>query len=111
MTDSNASANQTQRIAAQLAAGDTTGLRAELVTLLEQPGAIIGLRALDQAGLLTQIIPELEPARTTDQPHVHFLPVLAHSLEAVSAVEWLLGELQSVEDERRTMDQGPRATD
>ncbi|MFN8568564.1 MAG: HDIG domain-containing protein [Kouleothrix sp.] len=37
------------------------------------------LRALDAAGLLTQIIPALEPARTTDQPNVHFLPVLAHS--------------------------------
>jgi poly(A) polymerase/tRNA nucleotidyltransferase (CCA-adding enzyme) len=88
-----------------LAAGDTDGLRAELVALLERPGAVTGLRALDQAGLLIQIIPELEPARTTDQPHVHFLPVLAHMLETVAAVEWLLGELQ-VNDERRTTNDG-----
>jgi putative nucleotidyltransferase with HDIG domain len=100
-----------QRIATLLAAGDTTGLRAELVRLLEQPGAIIGLRALDQAALLTLIIPELEPARATDQPHVHFLPVLEHMLETVAAAEWLLSELQVAEDERRTTtdDERPKA--
>jgi putative nucleotidyltransferase with HDIG domain len=101
MVNNDRSTTQIQRIAALLAAGDTAGLRAELVALLEQPGAIIGLCALDQTGLLTQIIPELEPARATDQPHVHFLPVLAHSLETVSAVEWLLNELQNAEDDRR----------
>jgi poly(A) polymerase len=90
-----------QRIATLLAANDTDGLRAELVALLQQPNAIIGLRALDQAALLTRIIPELESARATDQPHVHFLPVLAHSLETVCAVEWLLGELQVAGDENR----------
>lgn len=52
------------------------------------------LRVLDEAGVLTQIIPELEPARTTDQPRIHFLPVLAHSLEAVAAIDWLFGQLQ-----------------
>jgi poly(A) polymerase len=95
MTNSDRSTIPTQRIATLLAAGDADGLRAELVTLLEPPGAIVGLRALDQAELLTRIIPELEPARVTDQPNVHFLPVLAHSLETVCAVEWLLDELQS----------------
>jgi poly(A) polymerase len=94
MSNGDESTNQTQRIATLLAAGDTDGLRAELVALLEPPGAIVGLRALDQSGLLTRIIPELEPARTTDQPSVHFLPVLAHSFETVCAVEWLLDELQ-----------------
>jgi poly(A) polymerase/tRNA nucleotidyltransferase (CCA-adding enzyme) len=91
-----------QRFASLLAAGDTDGLRAELVALLEPPGAVARLRALDQAGLLTQLIPELEPARATDQPHVHFLPVLAHMLETVAAVEWLLGQLQAVGDEPLT---------
>src|SRR5512133_2965596 len=98
----NKSTDQIQRFAALIAAADTDELRAELVTLLDQPGAIIGLRTLEQAGLLTQIIPELEPARATDQPNVHFLPVLAHSLETVCAVEWLLAELQGTNDERRT---------
>src|SRR5689334_16572055 len=69
MTKNDQSTTQTRRIATLLAAGDIDGLRAELVALLEQPGASVGLRALDQAGLLTQIIPELEPARATDQPN------------------------------------------
>src|SRR3954447_19077757 len=111
MTNSDQSTSRTQRIATLLAAGDTNGLRTELVALLELPGAIIGLRALDQAGLLTQIIPELEPARTTDQPNVHFLPVLAHSFETVCAVEWLLDELQSdrqpTTDDRRSTTEEP----
>jgi len=83
-----------ESVARQLVAGDAARLRVELLALLEQPSAGAGLRALDQAGLLTRIIPELEPARTTDQPNIHFLPVLAHSLETVCAVEWLLNELQ-----------------
>jgi len=97
MSNSDESTNRNQRIAALLATDDTDGLRAELVALLERPGAIIGLRALDQAALLTQIIPELEPARATTQPNVHFLPVLAHSFETVCAVEWLLDELANQE--------------
>jgi poly(A) polymerase/tRNA nucleotidyltransferase (CCA-adding enzyme) len=81
------------RIAGLLERGDTDGLRGALVALLGQPDGADQLRALDAAGLLTRIIPELEPARATDQPHVHFLPVLDHSLEAVAAVEWLLGQV------------------
>jgi len=101
MTNVDKSTFQTQRIATLLAANDTDGLHTELVTLLQLPGTVVGLRALDQADLLTRIIPELEPARATDQPHVHFLPVLAHSLETVCAVEWLLDELQVAGDENR----------
>ena len=82
------------RIAALLAQGDAPALRDVLTALLERPDSAVWLRALDDAGLLTQIFPELEPARGTDQPNVHFLPVLAHSLETVAAVDWLLAELQ-----------------
>src|SRR6266540_397460 len=81
------------RIAALLDQNDITGVRAALLALLAPPGSAARLRALDGAGLLTRIIPELEPARNTDQPIVHFLPVLAHSLEAVAAVEWLLDQV------------------
>jgi len=104
MQDTNRSITPIQRLAGLLAGGDTNGLRAELVALLEHPDAAGRLRAIDQAGLLTRIIPELEPARATTQPNVHFLPVLAHSLEAVCAVDWLLAELQSADDGRSTMD-------
>lgn len=67
--------------------------RAALTALLARPDAAEQLRALDAAGLLTQLLPELEPARHADQPHVHFLPVLGHSLEAVAAVDWLLAQI------------------
>jgi poly(A) polymerase len=112
MSNNHSSIDRTQRTATLLAAGDVDGLRAELVALLELPGAIVGLRALDQAALLTRIIPELEPARATDQPNVHFLPVLAHLFETVCAVEWLLGELQAIrrpttDDRRLTTEKQP----
>jgi putative nucleotidyltransferase with HDIG domain len=85
---------QIERIATLVDQGDTAGVRDELVALLEHRHSARRLRALDAAGLLTRIIPELEPARSTDQPSVHFLPVLAHSIEAVAAVDWLFHELQ-----------------
>ncbi len=68
-------------------------VRDELLRLLAVPYATPWLRAMDDAGVLTQVIPELEAGRTCDQPIVHFLPVLAHQLEAVAAVEWLLAGL------------------
>ena len=85
-----------ERIDALLAQGDTAGLRDALTDLLERPDCATWLRALDEANLLTGIIPELAPARDTDQPNVHFLPVLAHSLETVAAVDWLFRELSVV---------------
>jgi poly(A) polymerase/tRNA nucleotidyltransferase (CCA-adding enzyme) len=67
----------------------------ELLKLLSAPQAAPWLRYMDDIGLLTHIFPELEPARTCEQPIVHFLPVLAHSLEAVACLEWLLVPLLS----------------
>ena len=104
-----------QRIAALLAQGDIDGQRETLVALLGQPRGGASLRALDEAGLLTKIIPELEPARATDQPNVHFLPVLAHSIEAALAVDWLLRQLSVVPgplpSEPGATDEGQRTTD
>lgn len=68
-------------------------VRDELLRLLAAPYATPWLRAMDDAGVLTRVIPELEAGRDCDQPNVHFLPVLAHMLEAVAAVEWLLAGL------------------
>jgi putative nucleotidyltransferase with HDIG domain len=82
-----------RRDAARIVAVAPERVRDELVRLLESPGGAWGLRLLDELRLLTQVVPELEPARTCDQPRVHVLPVLAHSLEAVAAMEWLLLQL------------------
>lgn len=95
MTDNNHLNQSAQRIAGLIERGDADGLRAALLALVERPGAAQRLRALDAAGQLTRVIPELEPARDTDQPIVHFLPVLAHSFETVAAIEWLLGQMQA----------------
>jgi tRNA nucleotidyltransferase/poly(A) polymerase len=65
-------------------------IRDELLKLLSSPVAATWLRYLDQIGALTTIIPELEPARTCAQPNVHFLPVLAHILETVASLDWLI---------------------
>ncbi|MFP4435773.1 MAG: CCA tRNA nucleotidyltransferase [Chloroflexaceae bacterium] len=71
-------------------------VRDELLKLLHLPNAAPWLRYLDDTRVLTRIFPELEPARACDQPGVHFLPVLAHTLEAVVALEWLLAGLEPV---------------
>ncbi len=50
------------------------------------------LRALDEAGVLTELIPELETGRGFKQPELHFYTVLDHNLAAVAALDAVLGE-------------------
>jgi putative nucleotidyltransferase with HDIG domain len=94
MTSSNRNPPPIERLKALIDRDDPERLRDELMLLLGRRGSVAWLRALDAAGLLTQMLPELEPARETDQPSVHFLPVLAHSIEAVAAVDWLIDQLE-----------------
>jgi putative nucleotidyltransferase with HDIG domain len=82
------------RVAGALDENRIDDMREALIAILAGPATTAELRALDTARLLTRVVPELEPARDTDQPNVHFLPVLAHSLEAVCVVEWLLDQIQ-----------------
>jgi poly(A) polymerase/tRNA nucleotidyltransferase (CCA-adding enzyme) len=108
-----------EQIAALLAQGTAADLRDALASLFERHDCAAWLRMLDDARLLTRIIPELEPARDTDQPVVHFLPVLAHSLETVAVVDWLFDQLSVVRsplwevphNEIGTTDYGQRTTD
>jgi tRNA nucleotidyltransferase/poly(A) polymerase len=69
--------------------------RDELARLLARPDGAPWLRRLDDLGLLTVILPELEPLRGQTQPPPHHLDVLAHSLAAVQALEALLSGLRS----------------
>ncbi len=48
------------------------------------------MRLLDQLGILTALIPELEPSRNVEQPVEHHWHVLDHCLETVSSAEFLL---------------------
>jgi poly(A) polymerase len=70
-------------------------VRDELLKLLDAPAAAPALRYLDGCGALTRVLPELEPARGCEQPRVHFLPVLAHILETVAALDWLIMKLEA----------------
>ncbi len=62
-------------------------VRDEFIRLLALPHAAPWLHRLDELGLLTVVLPELEPLRNLEQPPPHFLPVLAHTLETVRALE------------------------
>jgi poly(A) polymerase len=67
-------------------------VREELLRLLSLPGAGLRLAYLDELGLLTALIPELAPARGVEQPRMHIWDVFEHSIQTVSAVEFLLRE-------------------
>jgi poly(A) polymerase len=65
-------------------------VREELLRILAMPGAGRSVRLLDDLGLLTAIIPELEASRGIEQPTEHHWDVFNHSLETVRAVDFLL---------------------
>lgn len=65
-------------------------VREELLKILAQPRASYFLRYLDQLGLLTAIVPEISPSKGVTQPTEHVWDVFDHSLETVTAVEFLL---------------------
>jgi len=69
-------------------AGERT--REELLRLLTLPKAAEFLSYLENVGLLTAIIPELELARGVSQPFVHFWDVLDHSIQTAAAVDFIL---------------------
>ncbi len=67
-------------------------IRDELLKTLAETGATASLRRLDQLGLLTTVIPELEEARGVTQPKEHYWDVLNHLLETPGQVERVLSE-------------------
>jgi poly(A) polymerase len=75
---------------ASMPAGERT--REELLKILALPRSARFLGYADKLGLLTVIIPELEPARETTQPVEHTWKVLEHSLHTTETIEYLLRE-------------------
>jgi poly(A) polymerase len=71
-------------------AGERT--REELLKLLAGAGAGLMVRHMDNLGILTRLIPELEAARNVEQPQEHYWDVLNHSLESVNAAACILRE-------------------
>ena len=64
-------------------------VREELVRILAVDRAGKVVRRLDDLGLLTALIPELENLRGVEQPKEHHWDVLNHSIETVRAVDFL----------------------
>ncbi len=65
-------------------------VREELLRILALPGAGNRLAFLDELGVLTAIVPELEQSRGVTQPRLHVWDVFTHSIKMVSAAEFLL---------------------
>jgi poly(A) polymerase len=72
----------------QLVAGER--VREELLRIFACPAAGYFVRYLDELGLLTSIIPELESSRGVVQPIEHHWDVLNHSLETVNTAGFIL---------------------
>jgi poly(A) polymerase len=65
--------------------------RDELLRMLETPRAAVAVRLLDALGLLDIVLPELTPARDTEQPPSHhFWDVFNHSVETLAALDQML---------------------
>jgi len=69
-------------------------LREDLLRLLALPGSAGSVRYLDELGLLTEVIPELEELKGVEQPKEHYWDVFNHSVETMASVEFVLREAQ-----------------
>ncbi len=68
-------------------------VRVELLAILATRWSASWLRYLDRVQLLPNLIPEIRPMYHHTQPNIHFLDVWEHSLETMTAGEWLLAQL------------------
>jgi len=65
-------------------------VREELLRLLSMPRSGQLLAYLDELGLLAALIPELTQTKGVEQPKEHFWDVFDHSIQTVTAVDFLL---------------------
>jgi len=75
-----------------------------LLDALVRPDSSLALRALDAAGELTALIPELEAGRGFGQPERHHFDVLAHNLAAVAAADAAMGDGEDGQEFRAQFD-------
>jgi len=66
--------------------------RDELVQMLRTPRGAMGLRLMDELGLLGHVLPELDLTRGVEQPKEHHWDVFGHSLAVVEALDMILDE-------------------
>ena len=82
-----ATAGQIQRHAHLVQTVAPERVRDEFLKLLAEPGAAASMRHLDDLGLLSMVIPELDAARGITQPKEHYWDVFNHLVEAAGYVD------------------------
>ncbi len=71
-------------------------VRAELVGLLDCPGAAAWLKVMDECGLLTAVLEELEPARKCAEGYYGPGGVMTHTLDVCARLDYLLTEFDGL---------------
>ncbi|HUF54562.1 MAG TPA: HD domain-containing protein [Dehalococcoidia bacterium] len=66
--------------------------REELMRVFAVERAGRGVRLMDELGLLSAVLPEMDVARGVEQPKEHFHDVFGHSVAAVEALDIILSE-------------------
>jgi putative nucleotidyltransferase with HDIG domain len=66
--------------------------REELMRLFAAASAGRGVRLMDELGLLSAVLPEVDVTRDVEQPKEHFHDVFGHSVAAVEALDALLSD-------------------
>jgi len=75
-------------MASQLQVSAAERQRDEIVRILASAQAAAGVRLMDRLGLLSQVLPELEPARGVEQPgEHHYYDVFEHSMECLNVLD------------------------
>jgi putative nucleotidyltransferase with HDIG domain len=83
-----------RRNASGIATAAAERQRDELVRIFSAERAGSGVRLLDELGLFSVLLPEMEPARGVEQPsNHHYYDVLGHSFAAVDALDMLLSKV------------------
>ena len=91
-----AGAKAVRRAAPGLARVAAERVRDELIALLRVAATGRAVRRADALGLLTVVLPEIEPMRATAQPLPHRFGVLEHSLRALEACDRVLARLSAL---------------
>ena len=80
------------RHAARVAEAAPERQRDELMRMLAAPRAAPGIRLLDELGLLSAVLPEMDVTRGVEQPKEHHHDVFGHSIAALEALDTLLAD-------------------
>lgn len=81
-----------RRHAALIAQSAAERQRDELARCLATDRAATALRLMDSLGVLELVLPEVTAGRGVTQPKEHHYDVFDHNIEAVAALDFLLGE-------------------